>query len=302
MTMSTGNEIARSDQLRLLACQIDVPSTTSVSDRDRHLDELSCKISRELTKTPADLVLLPELASIDYSRESFNRLDLLAETLDGPSFQIWSAVARDHKTHVAYSFPRQAEDGYRITLAVVDPFGQLVGHYDKIHLAQYGASMEKDYFSRGDGLLIFDINGFRLAPIICYDIRIPELCRTLVVDHKADVILHPSAYFRDESFYSWHTFAMSRAIENQVYFLSLNRAGKSYGKSIFCMPWVDEAREPVIFPENEEQLVQLILRKSEIATARQDYSFLKDRLDDYRLSLTQHESLRKGRPHHLPRK
>jgi len=282
MTMPMEDEPGK---LRILACQIAVPSTISPADRDQHLDELSQKVRRELVETPADLVLLPELASIDYSRASFDRLDLLAEALDGPSFQIWSAVARDHKTHIAYSFPRRSDAGYRITLAVIDPLGKLVGHYDKIHLAQYGASMEKDYFGRGDGLLVFEINGFRLAPIICYDIRIPELCRTLVVDHKADVVLHPSAYFRDESFYSWHAFAISRAIENQVYFLSLNRAGKSYGHSIFCAPWIDESNEPVHFSEHEEQFLQLVLKQSEIAAVRQNYSFLEDRMDDYGLDL-----------------
>lgn len=278
-------------QLRILACQISVPETVGVSDRDRHLEALCAKIGRELSTTPTDLVLLPELASIDYSRASFDRLDLLAETLDGPSFQCWSVLARDHQTHIAYSFPRRSDDGYLITLAAVDPKGQMVGYYDKIHLAQYGASIEKEYFRRGEGLFVFSINSFRLAPIICYDIRIPELSRTLVVDHRVDVILHPSAYFRDESFYSWHAFAMSRAIENQVYFLSLNRAGTSYGMSLCCAPWVDETRGPVLFAEHKETLVHVILQKAEIMEARNKYSFLKDRLEDYHLSLNRFANL-----------
>ncbi len=280
-------------ELRVLACQILVPETSSVADRDRHLETLCGKVRRELMRTANDLVLLPELASIDYSRDSFDRLDLLAEAIDGPSFQMWSAVAREHETHIAYSFPRRSDDGYRITVAAVDQRGQLLGYYDKLHLAQYGAAMEKEYFKRGEGLFVVDIHGFRLAPIICYDIRLPELSRTLVIDHRVDVILHPSAYFRDESFYSWHAFAISRAIENQVYFLSLNRAGESYGRSICCTPWVDQAQEPLIFSEHQEDLVQIILRKSRIAAARHNYSFLRDRLDDYHLSLNRAQSLGK---------
>ena len=283
MTMSTRDEL---DQLRILACQITVPETISVADRDRHLDELGQKVNRELGRSPADLVLLPELSSIDYSRASFDRLDLLAEALDGPSFQRWSAVACDHGLHIAYSFPRRVGDGYRITLAVVGPSGDLAGHYDKIHLAQYGASMEKEYFGVGKKLFLFEIDGFKLSPIICYDIRIPELSRVLAVDHGVDVILHSGAYFRDASFFSWHHFAISRALENQIFFLSLNRAGAVYGHSIFCPPWADENREPITFAEHDEQLMRVVVRRDEINHARQHYSFLADRLDRYDLPVT----------------
>ena len=133
---------------------------------------------------------------------------------------------------------------------------------------------------------MFEVNGFRLSPIICYDIRIPELSRALAVDHEVDVILHSGAYFRDSSFYSWHHFAISRAVENQIFLLSLNRAGADYGQSIFCPPWADEERKPIIFSEHDEQLLRVVLERNEIAYARQHYSFLADRLDRYDLPVT----------------
>ena len=158
-----------------------------------------------------------------------------------------------------------------------------MGYYDKIHLAQYGASMEKEYFGRGAELFVFEVNGFRVAPIICYDIRIPELSRALAVDNGVEVILHSGAYFRDASFYSWHHFAVSRAIENQIYFLSLNRAGENYGRSTFCHPWMDENCPPVIFAEHDEQIMRVTLDRREIDHARERYSFLSDRLAHYQL-------------------
>lgn len=270
---------------RLLACQIDIPAMTTADERDAHLALSALKVKAALSETPADLVVLPELSSINYARETFDKLDVLAEPLDGPSFKCWQGVARDFKTHVAYSFARRGTRGYYICLAVVGPDGELVGYYDKLHLAQYGASMEKEYFKSGDHLFTFTVNGLKFAPIICYDIRIPELTRTLVLDHGAEIILHCGAYFRDTSFATWHDFTTTRALENQVFFLSLNRAGDEYGNSRFCFPWMDENQPPISFADQEEQLLAIEIDPARITAARDSYSFLKDRLPDYRLKV-----------------
>lgn len=269
------------DALIVLACQIDIPPMITVAERDKHLTDSAAKVRSLLAGQTADLVVLPELSSIDYSRASFDNLAALAEPLDGASFKCWRKVACYCNVYVSYSFARRDDTGCYITIAVVGPDGALVGHYDKLHLAHYGASMEKDYFRRGNHLFTFKVNGFTIAPIICYDIRIPELTRSLVVDHGADVILHCGAYFRDKSFHTWHSFAVTRALENQVFFMSLNRAGDNYGNSILCWPWLDEDTAPVSFPENAEAFKFLRLEKAQLQNARQEYSFLQDRLADY---------------------
>jgi nitrilase len=269
------------ESLRILACQIEIPTMTSAAERDRHLALSAGRADAQLHKTPADIVVLPELSSMDYSRASFACLDVLAEPLKGASYECWRAVAQRHDTFVSYSFARMAEGGYRISIAVVDPAGELVGYYDKLHLAQYGASMEKDYFQRGNHLFAFNVKGFRLAPFICYDIRFPELARTLVLDHGVDVILHCGAYFRDPSFHTWHTFANTRAIENQVFLLSLNRAGRNYGGSLFCYPWMDETIESVAFDDHEEDLRLIEIDRHSQDEAREKYTFLRDRRDSY---------------------
>ena len=177
------------EQLTLLACQIAIPAMTKPQERDTHLRHSAGEVSNALHAQAADLVVLPELSSIDYARATFAALDALGETLDGPSFQTWRAVAQQYNTTVVYSFPRRSEQGFHISLAAVNPQGELIGWYDKLHLAQYGASMEKEYFIGGEQLMVFEVNGFRCAPIICYDIRIPELSRTLTLKHKVDIIL-----------------------------------------------------------------------------------------------------------------
>lgn len=272
---------------------------TSVIERDDHLARSAAKVQQSLRQqqtlhptTHVDLVVLPELSSIDYSREAFERLDVLAEEDDGPSFQTWREVAKNHQCFVLYGFARRIDNGngsgngagHRIATAAVSPEGSLVGIYDKLHLAQFGDSMEKEYFdSRGEQLLVFDVNGFRVAPIICYDIRMPELCRTLALEHRVDLITHVGAYARDRSFYSWHAFATTRAVENQLYFLSLNRAGEHFGHSVFCPPWIDEKNTPETFDEHVEECRVFTLTRKTIDAARRDYTFLDDRLPDYAL-------------------
>ena len=270
--------------LTVLGCQVNIPETRSAEARDQHLARLGDEVSRQLETSPADLVVLPELASIEYSRAAFERLDVLAEPLEGPSYEIWRPIAQLFNVAIAFGFPRRVGDQFFITHAVVGPDGKLVGYYDKIYLAQFGASMEKEYFSAGDRVLTFDIKGFRCGMLICADIRVPELARTLTIEHGADVLLHPGAYFRDPSFYSWHDFAVTRALENQLYFVSINRAGRDYGGSIIVPPWVDETSGPTMFDNHDEQFLMHTVDWHTIVDVREQYAFLKDRRTTHRAS------------------
>lgn len=282
--MSTGLQTSLADrrsQLRVLACQVLIPPMASPADRDTHVRRIAREIDKTLTREPADLVVLPELSTIDYSRDAFARLDLLAEEVDGTSTRIFAEVARRHNVQVIFGMPRREGKAFYISQLVLGPDGACLGAYDKIHVAQFGASMEKEYFRRGRQLLTFELNGFRISPIICYDIRFPELLRTLCENEGTDVILHCGAYARDESYYSWHQFAITRAMENMVWLVSLNRAGPFYGRSIICPPWVDERHPEVVFPD-EEVFRIMTLARMELEDARRNYPFLRDRLPAYR--------------------
>ena len=267
--------------LKVLACQIDVFASSTASERDRHLDRVAAKIRTRLRKRRHDLVVLPELSSIDYSRASFENLDLLAEPLEGPSLERFGPLAREFGVTIVYGIPRRGADAYYISQVVVDDSGDPIGYFDKLHLAQYGASMEKDYFNRGDHLFVFRHRGITIAPIICYDIRIPELTRTLAIDHGVQLVLHCSAHARDESFHSWHHFSVCRAVENQIYLLSLNRAGENYGNSIFCTPWIDENNPGLRFPQTAEKFETIEVDADVIERVRKTYPLLADRVDDY---------------------
>lgn len=266
--------------LKLMACQILIPAITQHSEKMAHIGRTIDKIDRALSESPVDIVVLPELSTVDYSRESFSQLPALAESVDGPTSDAFRKLAQRHGAHVVFGMPRVENGRYYISQVVVAPDGSIKGFYDKVHVAQFGASMEKEYFQRGRHLFVFEVNGYRIAPIVCYDIRIPELTRTLCVANGVELILHCGAYARDESFYSWHHFAVTRAMENMVYLLGLNRAGQYYGSSIFCRPWIDSNQSEIVLSQ-DETFRTFIVDKEILQAARDTYPFLKDRLNDY---------------------
>lgn len=266
----------------VLACQLNVPDDMqTAADRDRHLQRTAGLIDQALQKRTADVVVLPELSSISYSRHCFSNPEIFAERESGISFDYLAPIAEKHQVSILYGAPRRcAPQKLSISQFVIDAKGRTAGFYDKLHLAQYGASMEKEYFVRGEGLKLLDVNGFRLSPQICYDMRFPGLASTLAHERAVQAILHCVAFYRDESFYSWHPFVIARAMENQIYWLSLNRAGENFGGSIFSSPWVD-ADTPAQVLGTAEECVYIDLSAAEIDRVREAYSFTADRFDNY---------------------
>ena len=275
------------DSVTILACQIDVPAMTRGAERTAHMDRVARAIDFELASNgPVDLVVLPELGSLDYSRSCFDRLSDLAEPLEAsPTIESLRKVAQTNGVAILAGMARQepgkdaGTDSF-ITQALIAADGKLAAHYDKLHIAQFGESTEKNYFVRGDRLLVFEIGGFTFGTIICYDIRIPELSRVLARRNGVDVILHPTAFCRDETFHTWQAFATTRAIENQVYFVSVNRAGDDFGDSMLIEPWMDET-VPLRQLSTGEEFARWTLSRSVLDHARSSYPFLSDVRDDY---------------------
>ncbi len=264
--------------LRVLGCQTLVPDFSSLTQRDRHVSELCDRISKYLSeRTPVDLVVLPELVTIPYSKETFESLPLFAETLSGASTEAFIELSQKINSSILFGMPYESDSRFFISQILVDPREGVVEIYSKMHLCHYGASCEKDFFEQGNKLITFDLCGWKVAPLICYDIRFPEMARSLVLEHGVDFLIHAAAYYRDESFATWPHFAVTRAMENQIFLLSLNRAGPDYGGSIFCPPWIDDDHPVVCFDQLSEEFQVLELNSDAITQARERYTFLVDR-------------------------
>ncbi len=269
--------------MRVLALQPDIMPSDTRDERNQNIDVIVDKLEHILDDNDhysIDLLVLPELCTIDYSRYAFERLKVLSESLQGYSVDALSVIAKKYKTFVSFGFPRSTGDKYRISNVVLNEKGCVISYYDKLHIAQFGASIEKEYFDKGEGVCVFSLKNFKVGVVICYDFRFSEYLRVLVHKHKVDFIIHPVAFTEDETFRSWHDFVVTRALENQVYFLSLNRAGDAWGNSIFCPPWVGgNFREEKFGKSEEYRLFDLDIE--DIKMIREKYSFNHDRVECY---------------------
>jgi predicted amidohydrolase len=267
--------------MKILACQISIPDTRSIGNRISHIDRVGKLIEKKMGREgPVDLIVLPELSTIEYSRKSFERLPVLAEDLKGPSYEVFSTLATRVGSYIAYGIPRCEGGRYYVSQVVVNPEGEYVTHYDKLHIAQFGASCEKEFFTPGNKLGIFTIGNFHVGIIICYDFRFPRLTATMAEKSNLDLIIHPVAFTQDSTLKSWHPFVICRALENQIYFLSQNRAGTAWGSTIFCPPWIDDESKPYIFGFREEIRV-FHVDPGTLASVRERYPLAKDKISDY---------------------
>lgn len=199
----------------------------------------------------AQLVALPE--NFAYMGEEARRREL-AERLDGafpgPILRALADSAIKHGVWVlGGGMPEMSEDSARPynTALLVDPRGEIVATYRKLHLFDVtvpdGTSYrESATTSAGTEVVTAEVLGVRIGLSICYDVRFPELFRRLS-DEGARVVAVPAAFTVPTGKDHWHPLLRARAIENQVYVLAPAQHGKhprgrqTYGKSLIADPW-----------------------------------------------------------------
>lgn len=266
--------------VRVLLAQVSIPVMTNKQQQLSHVESMLAKLDGVLAEKAVDLVLLPELACMQYSTENFASIQTFAEPLDGEIRHLFAALGRRHQVAVCFGMARAEDSNYFISQVVLDKQGEYVCHYDKLHTAEYGDSSEGRFFQRGNHLSCFEIKGVKIGLAICYDLRFPQLFQAYRERCDVDVMLHPVAFARDMTFASWHPFVITRALENQMYFLSLNQAGEYFGESICCPPWVDDNHQPVVMGcEEGFRVVEIELQ--ELQRVRAGVPYAKDALADY---------------------
>lgn len=198
----------------------------------------------------AKLVLLPENFAF-MGPETQKRG--IAETLGDPDAPIQrsvAAMARDYAvTLVAGGLPERSGDALRPynTACVFGPDGGLAASYRKIHLFDVELSdgtalCESEATSPGEATVVVDIGGMNVGLSICYDLRFPELYRSLV-DGGADVLLVPAAFTLQTGKDHWHVLLRARAIEAQCWVVAAAQWGKhpkgrlTYGHALIADPW-----------------------------------------------------------------
>ena len=169
----------------------------------------------------ADLIVLPEMFNTGFSMESAR----LAEDEDGPTSLWLQQQARQLQAVVTGSLIVRAADGrYHNRLLWARPDGSLA-HYDKRHLFRMAG--EHQHFSPGERQALFELNGWRIRPLICYDLRFPVWSRDAV---GTDLLLYTANWPAARRAH-WNRLLPARAIENQCYVAAVNRVGRD-GKGL----------------------------------------------------------------------
>ncbi|HEY1554261.1 MAG TPA: carbon-nitrogen hydrolase family protein [Kofleriaceae bacterium] len=201
----------------------------------------------------AQLVVLPECFAL-LGRGEAEKL-AIAETIElrtGPVMTMLRDLATKHGVWIVGGgtpevVPADPKRTYN-TAVVVDPGGELVARYRKIHLFDVdipGGAMlrESDATAPGEDLVVVDIAGAPVGLSICYDVRFPELYRRLVTDMGAQVLLVPAAFTAHTGAAHWHLLLRARAVEDQAWVVAAAQWGRhndkreSFGHTLVVDPW-----------------------------------------------------------------
>ena len=169
---------------------------------------------------PTDLVVLPEMFTTGFT----NAAPTLAEPMNSRTFRWMRQMAAQRQAALAGSYIVREKNAYYNRLLWMEPDGRFAT-YDKRHL--FRLSDEHTVYTPGEERLIVSWKGWRICPLICYDLRFPVWCRNQVTDTGAlayDVLLGVANWPAVRSD-AWMTLLRARAIENQSFVLGVNRVG-----------------------------------------------------------------------------
>lgn len=222
-----------------------------------------------------DLVMLPETFTSGFSNEAIDS----AETMDGPTVAWMRAQAGKLDAAVTGSVQLRTAEGVFNRLLFATPDGE-VQTYDKRHLFRYAKEHER--YAAGRDRLIVEWRGWRICPLICYDLRFPVFSRNRFdVDQPGgmdfDLLLYV-ANWPSARAYPWKTLLRARAIENLCYVAGLNRVGTDGNGLHYAgdSAVIDFLGHPVSECTGEEVVVTTTLQAAELAAHRERFPAMLD--------------------------
>ncbi|WP_330235869.1 carbon-nitrogen family hydrolase [Streptomyces sp. NBC_00566] len=256
--------------MRASLIQIRVDEGESVAERRLRAAQLV------RAQAGADLVVLPELWTT--GAFAYDTFATEAEPLEGPTHEAMAEAARDAGVWLhAGSIPERDPDGTLYNTALVfSPSGELAASYRKIH--RFG-------FDQGEAVLMgagrepvtVRLPGTTVGLATCYDLRFPELFRTLTDAGSEALVV--SAGWPERRRAHWTLLAQARAVENQAYVLACGTAGThagvpQAGHSIVVDPWGEVLAEAGA----DEEVLTVEFDPAKVAATREQFPALKDRV------------------------
>jgi predicted amidohydrolase len=222
-----------------------------------------------------DLVILPEMFTTGFSMQAVN----LAEEPQGETLNWMISEAKKHTIALTGSIIVRENKRFYNRLYFVFPNGDFK-HYDKRHT--FTLAGEHLTYTAGEEQLIVDYKGWKIFPLICYDLRFPVWARN---SQEYDLVLYV-ANWPVKRITAWDTLLKARAIENMAYCVGVNRVGLD-GKGheyIGHSAVIDVLGKQISTKNFEKEFVETVsLSKEYLNDQRQKLQFLKDR-DSYQIN------------------
>ena len=212
----------------------------------QHNLQVIAELVEQAAKAGAKVVVLPEHCAI----LAGNMSDFQESLGDGIAQRAFSELAKQHRIWIIVgALPVLESNDCQMSSCclVYDDQGAMVARYHKMHLCQVNVSdclpvTESDHYQAGDQVVTVDTPVGCIGLSICYDLRFPELYRTLVAK-GAEILVVPSAFLYATGQVHWETLLRARAIENTCYVVAPNQHGhhanglQSYGHTLILGPW-----------------------------------------------------------------
>lgn len=257
--------------------------------------EVACRMVKDAAQQGCDIICFSELFLTPFFPNQL-RQDYEHFFLELPSPVTDSLLETARRQGIALIFPYGEKAGqyYYNSAAVFDRAGRHVGTYRKVHLpailpsdAKGGTgSYEKFYFTPGDALPVFEIEGVRFGIQICYDRKFPEGSRVLAL-RGAEIIFMPicAATYGENVLRgdTWELALQCRAYESGVFVVAVNRAGnengrRHIGKSMIVSPV--GASVMAVAGVDEPELVVQTLDLDQVVAAQKSLPWWRDRRPD----------------------
>lgn len=225
------------------------------------------------TLEATDVIILPEMFTTGFTMNT----SAVAESMTGPTIKWLSDQAAKHEAVVTGSFVVKEEQQFYNRLVWMRPDGSY-DVYDKHHL--FTLAKEDLAYTAGQKKLITIWKGWKICPLICYDLRFPGWSRNM---EDYDLLLYVANWPRPRATH-WKSLLVARAIENQCYVAGVNRVGKDEKGLDYSgdTSVIDYSGNVYYQLTDEAGLYTVELSYDEQQTFRQKLNFLKDR-DDVRV-------------------
>ena len=215
-----------------------------------------------------NLIVLPEMFTTGFTMNPA----ATAETMTGETVVWMQTLAKANNCAITGSVVIEDEGVFYNRLLFVFPSGELQ-HYNKRHL--FTLAGEEKQYAKGGEKLIVNYMGWRIAPLICYDLRFPVFSRN---NSDYDLLLYV-ANWPSKRLHAWNSLLAARAIENMSYTIGVNRIGLDGNNHDYSgqSQVLDALGYTVANAAAQETVIIVDLDKKALDDARQRFNFLNDR-------------------------